>query len=132
MSPRLVFGAPLLATRGTDIGASHIPVALTVVFAVVVFAIVAVGLVVALIQRSRRTSPPPDSEPGDGHGWGGRPRRPRPDSPGGPRGGIPLDDAVPARVRLRSGEKLADLLPRRVRRPAREPDRRPVRERTPS
>ena len=125
MSPPFALGATLFATPGMKAGAPHMPVVLAVVFA-----IVAVGLVVALIQRSWKPIPPPDPESGDGHGWGGRRRRPGPDSPGGPRGRIPLDDAVPARVRLRGGEKLADMLPRRARRPVREPERRPVRERT--
>jgi hypothetical protein len=59
-------------------------------------------------------------------GWGRGPKPP-PKPPEPPRGGIPLSDAEPARVRLRDHRRLADQLPRRERRPAREPDRRPVR-----
>jgi hypothetical protein len=66
---------------------------------------------------------PSDSGPDDG---GGGPRRP-PERPEPPRGGIPLPDATPARVRLRDHGRLADRLPRRERRPVREPGRRPVR-----
>jgi hypothetical protein len=43
-------------------------------------------------------------------------------------GGIPLDDASPARVRLRGQGRLADKLRAQARRPAREPDRAPVRD----
>lgn len=43
-----------------------------------------------------------------------------------PGGGLPLPDAAPARVRLRGPATLATLLGRRDRRPAREPERRPV------
>jgi hypothetical protein len=59
---------------------------------------------------------------------GGSDRLP-PAPPSRPRGGIPipLPDAAPARVRLRGPGRLADLLPRRDRRPAREPERVPVR-----
>jgi hypothetical protein len=79
---------------------------------------------------SRRGSPPDqsdsDSHEGGEGGGGGRPWPPRPpaDTPGG---GIPLADAQPARARLRGHDRLFDLLPARARRPAREPDRRPVR-----
>ncbi|MCW3065648.1 MAG: hypothetical protein JWN32_2820 [Solirubrobacterales bacterium] len=54
----------------------------------------------------------------------------RPTPPTRPRGGIPipLPDAVPARVRLREPARLADLLPGRERRPAREPERAPARQ----
>ena len=72
----------------------------------------------------------PDLPPGGGRdsddGWGhGPPRRPGPADP--PRGGLPLPDAEPARVRLRDHQRLSELLPRRERRPAREPAREPVR-----
>ncbi|HZV73194.1 MAG TPA: hypothetical protein VFF79_05720 [Conexibacter sp.] len=56
----------------------------------------------------------PGEEEDDGDGGNDRlgpapPRGPRP-------GGIPLPDAVPARVRLREDARLADLLPGRERR----------------
>lgn len=66
---------------------------------------------------------------GDGDdGWGRRPKAPPP-PPQRPRGGIPLPDAEPASVRLRDHNRLGDHLPRRERRPAREPGRQPVRTR---
>ena len=89
------------------------------------------GLVCAavLILPALRDTPDvpprrPDSGPDDG--WGRGPGGP-PKPPDPPRGGIPLLDADPARIRLRDHRKLPDVLPRRERRPAREPDRTPVR-----
>lgn len=69
--------------------------------------------------------PPNPSDGGSDDGWGNMPRWPRnpQDVPGG---GLPLPDAVPARVRLRGHERLHDQLPPRERRPAREPERAPV------
>jgi hypothetical protein len=121
---RLVWGATLFTTPGLKSDGVHFPVLLTVVVAVI-----AVGVVMALIQRSWRPRPP-DPDPGDG--WGKRSDDPPPNLPFGPRGGVPLDDAVPARVRLRDARRLADRLPRPPRRVVREPDRRPVREKTPA
>jgi hypothetical protein len=82
-----------------------------------------------MFLRSESTKPwqPPDEDDGGG-GGGGNDRLPgRPKS--SPPGGLPLPDAVPASVRLRGHERLRDLRPQRVRRPAREPapQRRPVR-----
>lgn len=57
-------------------------------------------------------------------GWGRGPKRP-PTPPEPPRGGIPLPDAQPAGVRLREHGRLGERLPRRERRPVREPARRP-------
>jgi hypothetical protein len=82
----------------------------------------------ALILPALRSGPdlPPQSDRGSDDGGGRRPpKSPMPSDP--PRGGLPLPDAEPARVRLRDHRRLADLLPRRERRPAREPDREPVR-----
>ena len=124
-NPRLVFGATLFATPGMK-GGGHMPILLTVVCVVV-----AIGILVVLVQRSWKPTPP-GSEPSDGHGWGRRPWRPRPDPPRRPRGGLPLDDAVTAKARLRGAGRLADMRPPRSRRPAREPEPHPVRERTPS
>jgi hypothetical protein len=70
--------------------------------------------------------PPHHSDPGSDDGWGRGPNPP-PEPPTRPGGGIPLLDAEPARVRLRDHRKLSEQLPRRERRPAREPDRTPVR-----
>lgn len=70
-------------------------------------------------------SPGQSDSDSDGGGGSGPPRPPAP--PGAPRGGIPLDDAEPARVRLRGHDRFVDLLPARVRRPAPEPARRRVR-----
>jgi hypothetical protein len=60
---------------------------------------------------------------------GGGNDRVDPSPPRGPRpGGIPLSDAVPARVRLREPVRLADLIPARGRREhAPMPTRTPVR-----
>ena len=63
---------------------------------------------------------------GSDDGWGNQRRNPRPPS-SLPGGGLPLPDAVPARVRLRDHRRLADLTPPRERRPSREPVRQPVR-----
>lgn len=84
---------------------------------------VAVLLIPALRENPR---PPRPSDPGTDDGWGNDPRRP-PTAPKPPRGGIPLPDARPARVRLRDHRRLADHRPARERRPAREPERTPVR-----
>lgn len=74
----------------------------------------------ALQENADRRS---DGEGEDG--WGRGPEVP-PTRPKPPRGGIPLPDAQPATVRLREPGRLADHLPRRERRPAREPERSPV------
>ncbi len=66
----------------------------------------------------------PDTDSDEG--WGRGPKRP-PSKPEPPRGGIPLPHAQPARVRLRDHRRLAEGMPRRERRPAREPERAPVR-----
>ncbi|HMJ03167.1 MAG TPA: hypothetical protein VK506_09500 [Conexibacter sp.] len=70
---------------------------------------------------------------GEDEGGGGGSDRIGPVAPRGPRPDgcpAPLPDAAPARVRLRDGRRLADLLPRRERRPqhAPEPGRSPVRD----
>jgi hypothetical protein len=81
----------------------------------------------ALLLPALRGGPefPPRPERGSDDGWGhGPPKHPTPSDL--PTGGLPLPDAVPARVRLRDHRRLSDLLPRRERRPAREPEREPV------
>jgi hypothetical protein len=72
-----------------------------------------------LIPALRGPKLPP---PGEGGSDGGGGRGPdRPPAPSKPRGGLPLPDSVPARVRLRDHRRLAELLPGHERRPAREP-----------
>jgi hypothetical protein len=109
-------GATLFATPSVK-GGTDLPGIALVVFVVLV---VVVGLVLG------RHSRPGPSEPNDGEGWGKGPRGPEPQGPERPRGGIPLDDATPARVRLRGEGRLADKIPTRIRRPAREPNRSPA------
>jgi hypothetical protein len=86
------------------------------------------GCVALLMFPALKDNPMgPDRRPEDGEdGWGRGPKPP-PTPPAPPRGGIPLPDAVPARVRLREHGRLAERLPGRERRPAREPARRPTR-----
>jgi hypothetical protein len=62
-------------------------------------------------------------------GDGGTPPVPEPKRPRG-GGGVPLPDAVPARLRLRDEQvRLGDLRPVRPRRPDHVPEREPARER---
>jgi hypothetical protein len=81
------------------------------------------------LLRDERIVPLAHGEEED-EGGGGNDRV-RPTPPRGPRpGGIPLPDAVPARVRLREPARLADLIPARGRRehaPAPMPSRTPAR-----
>lgn len=79
--------------------------------------------------RDQDAAPQRRSDGDSDDGWGRGPKLP-PTPPAPPKGGVPLPDAGPARVRLREAGRLADKLPARERRPVREPDRRPVR--TPS
>ncbi len=91
--------------------------------------IIGLMFAMALVWHFMRTDPadswPPPSEDGGGGGGNMRPEPPAPVRPRG--GGLPLPDAVPARVRLREPGRLADHRPRRERRPSREPVRTPVR-----
>ncbi|MDO8185931.1 hypothetical protein Q5424_05575 [Conexibacter sp. JD483] len=77
------------------------------------------GMVLLLpLLREEHVAPwvPPQE---DDDGGGGGNDRVAPDPPRGPSsGGLPLPDAVQTRVRLRSGERLADRRPARDRRPA--------------
>jgi hypothetical protein len=77
-----------------------------------------------LLLRQSASPGQSDSEPGDGRGGG--PRRPR-GPPNSPLGGIVLEDAEPARVRLRNHDRLSDLVPGRSRRGSRGPVRPPTR-----
>src|SRR5438309_8676090 len=89
--------------------------------------VIALVFAFMLIIPALRDQPEPPWRPGGGSdGGGGQPVPPGSPPPAGP-GGLPLPDAEPARVRLREPGRLADLLPRRPRRPAREPERRPTR-----
>jgi hypothetical protein len=66
-------------------------------------------MLLPLLRDERIVPAAHDEEEGDG---GGGNDRVRPDPRPSPRGGgIPLPDAVPARVRLREPTRLADLLP---------------------
>ena len=81
---------------------------------------VAVMLVIFLRSDTESAWSPPE----DGDGGGGGNDRVQPRRPGGPRdGGLPLPEAEQTRVRLREHRRLAELLPRRDRRPAEEPGR---------
>jgi hypothetical protein len=89
------------------------------------------GLVCAAVLiipalRDNPELPPRRPDPGSDDGWGRGPDAP-PKAPDSPRGGIPLLDAAQARVRLRDHRTLREHLPRRERRPVREPTRTPVR-----
>jgi hypothetical protein len=89
------------------------------------------GLVCAAVLiipalRDNPELPPGRPDSGSDDGWGRGPGKP-PKAPEPPRGGIPLLDADPARVRLRDHRTLREHLPRPERRPAREPRRTPVR-----
>ena len=115
---RIVMGATLFGTPGLKRGIQISGFGSVLIVLVVAF----IGLM--LFRHSGPRQGP--SDPGPGDGWGNGPRPPEPPRPDRPRGGIPLDDATPARVRLRGQGRLADKLPMRARRPAREPDRAPV------
>jgi hypothetical protein len=115
-------GATLFGTPGLKHG-SQIS---GLVCVLIVLVVVLVGL---MLSRHGGQRPGP-SDPNPGDGWGKGPRGPEPLGPEHPQGGIPLDDAAPARIRLRGRGRLADKLPARERRPAREPERAPAR--TPS
>jgi hypothetical protein len=123
LSTRLVWGATLFTTPGLKSGGFGLIHTLLRLAIVLGFLLIPL----ALYRRGSHRGPP-DSDTGDG--WGKPPKPPKP-PPRGPQGGIPLDDATPARVRIRGGERLADMLPRRSRRGDREPERSPVRETRP-
>lgn len=116
---RLVMGATLYSTPGLKGGIQTSGL----LCILIVLLVVLVGVVLYRHGGSR----PGPSDPSPGDGWGRRPPGPEPHGPNRPRGGIPLDDATPARVRLRGEGRIADKLPPRERRGAREPERAPVR-----
>ena len=92
--------------------------------------LVGLGIVTALLvmflraDSTRSWSPPDDAEGGEG---GGNDRLGPRIRPGPSGGGLPLPDAVPARVRLRDHSRLADLIPSPARRRTPEPQRTPSR-----
>jgi hypothetical protein len=94
--------------------------------AVHVVGLLCVGVLLIPALRENETAPQRRSDGENDDGWGRGPKPP-PTPPAPPKGGIPLADADPARVRLREPGRLADKLPGRERRPNREPDRQPVR-----
>jgi hypothetical protein len=118
-SSKLVYGATLFSAPAAK-GGTHLPEYLSFAFMVVL------TLLPLLLYRSGGSKPgPPNSEGDDGWGKGPEP----PPAPGGPpTGGIPLDSAIQSRTRLRGKGRLSDFRSPRVRRPAREPERTPVRE----
>jgi len=122
---RLVWGATLFTPPALK-GWSHFPVVATIVI------LLGLALLSLLVLRTNMRPRPPDSGADDG--WGRRPEPPRTPPPD-PGGGIPLADAIQARVRLRGDQRLADLLrgpSRRGRREPHIPERRPARRRTPA
>jgi hypothetical protein len=91
--------------------------------------IIGLGCVAVLLIPALRDNPAPPKRRSDADGddgWGRGPKPP-PAPPKPPRGGIPLQDAGPARVRLREHGRLSERIPRRQRRQAPEPVRRPIR-----
>jgi len=68
-------------------------------------------------------APPHDEDDGGGGNDRVTPRPPRDPRPGG----LPLPDAIPARVRLRGPGRLADLTPPPARRPEHAPSPTPTR-----
>ena len=128
MNPRLVLGATLFTTPGMKTSGHFAAAGLSLVILV---ALVLVVIRFALYCLGSKPNPPDDDA---GDGWGRRPPEAPWDRPRDPKGGmpIPLGVAVQARVRLRGKGRLADMLPAHSRRPAREPERRPGRRRTPA
>jgi hypothetical protein len=85
------------------------------------------GCVAFLMWPALKDNPVvPDQRSDEGdEGWGRGPKTP-PSPPEPPRGGIPLPDAEPAGIRFREHGTLGERLPKRDRRPSREPARRPA------
>lgn len=103
--------------RSSQVGGVDLPGLLVLV--------ITLAVAFAPLLLGRRASPgPSDAESDDGHGGGPPPPRRPPNSPSG---GIPLQDAQPARVRLRNHDRLSELLPKGGRRPSRAPANPPTR-----
>jgi hypothetical protein len=95
-----------------------------------VFGLVYLALVLAVIFLPMvlgRPGPPPGQSDSDSDGGGGNGPGPPPPPSNTPGGGIPLEDAEPARARLRGHDRLVDLLPGPSGRRSREPHRTPIR-----
>jgi hypothetical protein len=86
------------------------------------FALLGVGALLLMVFRSDDATMlrPRRADGDDDDGGGGS--KPRKLPPGPSIGGPPLPWAIPARIRLREPGRLADLLPRRDRRPAHRPE----------
>lgn len=85
------------------------------------FALLGVGALLLIMFRSDDPKlPPPRRADGDDDDGGGG-STPRKSPPGPSVGGPPLPHSVPGRIRMREPGRLADLLPRRYRRPAHRP-----------
>jgi len=105
-------------TGPSHVGGVNLPGLLSVVF------ILAIAFAPVLFGRRGSEPEQDDGEAGGGGGPGGPPP---PDRPPGPSpGGIELDDARPARVRLRTHERLVDGRRTGERRRSREPERAPA------
>jgi hypothetical protein len=101
---------------------------LVLIFGVLHLVALALGVclfVLFLRSESGRDRRPPDDDNRDGGGNDRLPPDLRPKT--SPSGGLPLPDAEPAPVRLRTHGTLRDALPRRDRRRVVEPARRRVR-----
>ncbi len=87
-----------------------------------------VAVAVLMIPALRDNGPELEDDGGDGSddGWGNRPNS-KPDPSRWPGGGIPLPDAEQSKVRLRGPGRIRERLPLVQRRPAHEPERKPVR-----
>jgi len=105
--------------KGSHLGGDD-PLAL--LYTLIVFA---AALFLPVLLARFVSSPGPSNSDSNEGGEGGLRRPPSPPAPS--PGGAPLDNAQPARVRLRDDRRLQQRLPARQRRPAREPTRKPVR-----
>src|ERR687885_2279471 len=93
---------------------------LMVIFGALHVVALALGVLLFLLflrSETRDGQNPPEDDEGGGGGSDRISDRPKTS----PSGGIPLPDAEPAPIRLRGHERLADLRPRHVRRPAHDP-----------
>ena len=108
--------------KGSHVG-GYDPV--TLLYMVIVFA--AALFLPELLSRFISSPGRSDSDSTEDGGGGGGPRLPPTPPHKPPPGGVPLDDAQPARVRLRDDRRLAQRLPGRQRRTGREPEHSPLR-----
>jgi hypothetical protein len=101
----------------SQVGGLNLPGLLSVIL------IVVIALAPVLFGRP---GPAPEQDDGDADDGGGPGGPPPPSPTGRPPGGIPLDDAQPARVRLRAHERLVGRRRFGERRRSREPERAPA------